>query len=118
MRCVMPAIQESIEELCQQLQRSRDAETKQRLHRLVLIVEGSAGNRGQAAAHLAVHRMMVGVWLARYVREGLSGLFRRGCPGARARATAAAGSGGLDGAASALAPAGRLAVIGKSTGYR
>ncbi len=60
MRCVMPAIQESIEELCQQLQRSRDAETKQRLHRLVLIVEGSAGNRGQAAAHLAVHRMMVG----------------------------------------------------------
>lgn len=118
MRCVTPAIRESIEELRQRLRQSRDAETKRRLHRLVLIAEESVRNRGQAAAHLAVHRMTVGVWLARYAREGLSGLFRRGCPGARARATAAAGSGGLDGAASALAPAGRLAVIGKSTGYR
>lgn len=68
MRCVTPAIRESIEELRQRLRQSRDAETKRRLHRLVLIAEESVRNRGQAAAHLAVHRMTVGVWLARATR--------------------------------------------------
>ena len=59
MRRPLPSIQESLEALRQRLRRVRDAETKRRLHLLVLIAEGTVKDRQQAAAHLAVHREVV-----------------------------------------------------------
>lgn len=84
MRRALPVIHESVEELRARLRRARDAETKRRLHLLVLLAEGTVRDRQQAAAHLAVHRMTVGSGLARYERAGLAGLLERGRPGARA----------------------------------
>ena len=84
MRRALPVIHEDIADLRKHLRRARDAETKRRLHLLVLIAEGAVRDRQQAAAHLAVHRMTVGNWLARYERLGLAGLLKRGRPGAHA----------------------------------
>ena len=83
MRRVLPKIQESLEELRGRLRRARDAETKRRLHLLVLLAEGTVRDRQQAAAHLAVHRNTVGEWLTRYERGGLAGLLHRDQRGAR-----------------------------------
>ena len=84
MRRPLPSIQESLEALRQRLRRVRDAETKRRLHLLVLIAEGTVKDRQQAAAHLAVHRATVGAWLMRYAHGGLTGLLQRDRRGARA----------------------------------
>lgn len=84
MRRALPVIHDDLADLRRCLRQARDAETKRRLHLLVLIAEGTVRDRQQAAAHLAVHRMTVGVWLARYERGGLDGLLQRGRPGAQA----------------------------------
>jgi transposase len=44
------------------------------LHLLVLIKSGQVTSRGQAAAHLALHRNTVATWLQRYRAGGLEAL--------------------------------------------
>ena len=83
MRRALPKIRESLEELRAQLRHAREAETKRRLHLLVLLLEGTVCDRQQAAAYLAVHRNTVGEWLSRYERGGLVGLLHRDQRGAR-----------------------------------
>jgi transposase len=70
----LPPITEGLTALEEQLRRERDPKRKPRLHLLVLLQSGQVTSRGQAAAHLALHRNTVAVWLRRYRDGGLDAL--------------------------------------------
>ncbi len=70
----LPPITEDLTVLEEQLRRERDPKRKPRLHLLVLLKSGLVTSRGQAAAHLALHRNTVAVWLRRYRDGGLDAL--------------------------------------------
>jgi transposase len=70
----LPPITEELETLRDRLRRERAPTRKDRLHLLVLLKSGQVTSRGQAAAHLAVHRNTVGTWLRRYRTGGLEAL--------------------------------------------
>jgi transposase len=70
----LPTITEDLDTLEDRLRRERDPKRKPRLHLLVLIKSGQVTSRGQAAAHLALHRKTVAGWLRRYRDGGLEAL--------------------------------------------
>jgi transposase len=70
----LPPITEDRETLEDRLRRERDPKRKPRLHLLVLLKSGQVTSRSDAAAHLAVHRNTVAVWLRRYRAGGLEAL--------------------------------------------
>jgi transposase len=70
----LPPITEDLETLEDRLRRERDPKRKPRLHLLVLLKSGQVTSRSDAAAHLAVHRNTVAVWLRRYRAGGLEAL--------------------------------------------
>ena len=70
----LPAITEDLEPLKDRLRRERDPKRKPRLHLFVLLKAGQVTSRRDAAAHLAVHRNTVAVWLHPYRDGGLEGL--------------------------------------------
>jgi transposase len=70
----LPPITEDLDILVEQLRRERDPKRKPRLHLLVLLKSGQVTSRGQAAAHLALHRNTVAAWLRRYRDGGLEAL--------------------------------------------
>ena len=70
----LPPITEDLENLEDRLRRERDPKRKPRLHLLVLLKSGQVTSRSDAAAHLAVHRNTVAVWLCRYRDGGLEAL--------------------------------------------
>ena len=55
----LPFIREDLETLHIRLHSERDPKRKPRLHLLVLLKSGQVSSRGQAAAHLALHRNTV-----------------------------------------------------------
>jgi transposase len=65
---------EDLESLQARWRRERDPQLRPRLHFLVLFKSGQVTTRRQAAAHLAVHRNTVAVWLRPYRDEGLTAL--------------------------------------------
>jgi transposase len=67
----LPPILEDLDTLPARLHRERDPKRKPRLHLLVLLKSGPVTSRGQAAAHLALHRNTVAAWLRRYCAGGL-----------------------------------------------
>ena len=70
----LPPILENLDNLQARLHRERDPKRKPRLHLLVLLKSGQVTSRGQAAAHLALHRNTVAAWLRRYCCSGLEAL--------------------------------------------
>jgi transposase len=70
----LPPITADLEPLTDRLRRERDPKRKLRLHLLVLLKSGQVTSRGQAAAHLALHRNTVGTWLRSYQDGGLEAL--------------------------------------------
>src|SRR5919197_761760 len=70
----LPPITEDLETLEERLRRERDSKRKPRLHLLVLLKSGQVTSRGQAAAHLPLHRNTVATWLRRYRDGGLETL--------------------------------------------
>lgn len=70
----LPTITEDLQTLEDRLRRERDPKRKPRLHLLVLLKAGQVTSRGQAAAHLALHRNTVATWLRRYRAGGLEAL--------------------------------------------
>jgi transposase len=70
----LPIIHEDLETLQTRLHHERDPKRKPRLHLLVLLTSGQVTSRGQAAAHLALHRTTVAAWLRRYGDGGLEAL--------------------------------------------
>src|SRR5215216_531558 len=70
----LPPITEDLDILEEQLRRERDPKRKPCLHLLVLLKSGQVTSRGQAAAHLALHRNTVAAWLRRYRDGGLEAL--------------------------------------------
>jgi transposase len=70
----LPPITEDLETLEDRLRHERDPKRKPRLHLLVLLKSGQVTSRGQAAAHLALHRNTVATWLRRYRDGGLEAL--------------------------------------------
>jgi transposase len=70
----LPRIVEDLETLQERLRHERDPKRKPRLHLLVLLKSGQVTSRGQAAAHLALHRNTVAAWLRRYRDGGLDAL--------------------------------------------
>jgi transposase len=70
----LPPITEDLETLEDRLRRERDPKRKPRLHLLVLLKSGQVTSRSDAAAHLAVHRNTVAVWLRHYRAGGLEAL--------------------------------------------
>jgi Helix-turn-helix domain len=70
----LPPIREDLHTLQARLHRERDPKRKPRLHLLVLLKSGHVTSRGQAAAHLALHRNTVAAWLRRYRDGGLEAL--------------------------------------------
>jgi transposase len=70
----LPPILEDLDTLQARLHRERDPKRKSRLHLLVLLKSGQVTSRGQAAAHLALHRNTVAAWLRRYRDGGLEAL--------------------------------------------
>src|SRR4029434_9123456 len=70
----LPFIREDLDTLQIRLHSERDPKRKPRLHLLVLLKSGQVSSRGQAAAHLALHRNTVAAWLRRYCDGGLEAL--------------------------------------------
>ena len=70
----LPCITEDLESLQARLRRARDPQLRPRLHLLVLLKSGQVTTRRQAAAHLAVHRNTVALWLRTYREGGLTAL--------------------------------------------
>jgi transposase len=70
----LPTITEDLETLQVRLRSERDAQLRPRLHLLVLLKAGQITTRRQAAAHLAVHRNTVALWLRTYRAGGLPAL--------------------------------------------
>jgi transposase len=79
-----PTITEDLETLQDRLRRERNPKLKPRLHLLVLLKSGQVTTRGQAAAHLALHRNTVGTWLRAYREGGLATVLTYKEPGAPA----------------------------------
>ena len=80
-----PEIKEDLSSLKQELQKTRDAQCKSRLHMLVLFKEGNEGSahtRKLVADRLAVHRNTIGNWLRVYESGGLEKLLSIGSAGA------------------------------------
>jgi transposase len=67
----LPLIREDLDTLQARLHSERDPKRKPHLHLLVLLKSGQVTSRGQAAAHLALHRNPVAAWLRRYCDGGL-----------------------------------------------
>jgi transposase len=80
----LPPITEALDILEERLRRERDPKLKPRLHLLVLLKSGQVTSRGQAAAHLAVHRNTITDWLRQYRHGGLEALLTYKTPGAPA----------------------------------
>jgi transposase len=70
----LPTITEDLDILQVRLRSERDAQLRPRLHLLVLLKSGQITTRRQAAAHLAVHRNTVALWLRTYRAGGLPAL--------------------------------------------
>ena len=70
----LPAITEDLDTLQARLRSERDGQLRPRLHLLVLLKSGQSTTRRQAAAHLAVHRNTIALWLRTYRDGGLSAL--------------------------------------------
>ena len=70
----LPPIREDLDTLQARLHRERAPKRQSRLHLLVLLKSGHVTSRGQAAAHLALHRNTVAAWLRRYRDGGLEAL--------------------------------------------
>jgi putative transposase len=70
----LPPIREDLETLEDRLHRERDPKRKPRLHLFVLLKSEQVTSRGDAAAHLALHRNPVATWLRRYRDGGLEAL--------------------------------------------
>jgi transposase len=70
----LPPITEDLETLEDRLRHERNPKRKPRLHLLVLLKSAQVTSRGQAAAHLALHRNTVAAWLRRYRSGGLEAL--------------------------------------------
>jgi hypothetical protein len=69
-----PPIPEDLDTLEERLRHERDPKRKPRLPLLVLLKSGQVTSRGQAAAHLALHRKTVAAWLRRSRDGGLEAL--------------------------------------------
>jgi transposase len=67
----LPPIVEDLDTLQERLRHERDPKRKPRLPLLVLLKSAQGTSRGQAAAHLALHRNTVAVWLRRDRDGGL-----------------------------------------------
>ena len=80
----LPAITEDLDTLQTRLRSERDPQLRPRLHLLVLLKSGQGTTRHQAAAHLAVHRNTVALWLRTYRDGGLTALLPYKEPGAPA----------------------------------
>ena len=70
----LPDITEDLDTLQTRLRSERDSQLRPRLHLLVLLKSGQVTTRRQAAAHLAVHRNTVALWLRTYREGGLTAL--------------------------------------------
>jgi transposase len=70
----LPPITEDLHTLQERLRQERNPQVKLRLHLLVLLKSGQVQTRQQAAAHLALHRNTITVWLRRYRQGGLDTL--------------------------------------------
>jgi transposase len=70
----LPVITEALDTLQARLRSERDTQLRPRVHLLVLLKSGQVTTRRQAAAHLAVHRNTVALWLRAYRDGGLSAL--------------------------------------------
>ena len=70
----LPCMTEDLKSLQARLRRARDPQLRPRLHLLVLLKSGQVTTRRQAAAHLAVHRNTVALWLRTYRAGGLTAL--------------------------------------------
>ena len=70
----LPPILEDLDTLQERLYHERDPKRKPRLHLLGLRKSGRVPSRGQAAAHLALHRNTVAAWLRHYHDGGLEAL--------------------------------------------
>ena len=73
----LPCITEDLESLQARLRSERDPPLRPRLHLLVLLKSGQVTTRREAAAHLAVHRNTVALWLRTYRDGGLPALLLR-----------------------------------------
>src|SRR5919202_2127756 len=80
----LPAITEDLDTLQTRLRSERDPQLRPRLHLLVLLKSWQGTTRHQAAAHLAVHRNTVALWLRTYRDGGLTALLPYKEPGAPA----------------------------------
>ena len=80
----LPAITEDLDTLQARLRSERDPQLRPRVHLLVLLKSGQVSTRRQAAAHLAVHRNTVALWLRTYRDGGLTALLTYKEPGAPA----------------------------------
>jgi transposase len=78
----LPTITEDLALLQARLRYERDPQLRPRVHLLVLLKSGQVTSRGQAAAHLAVHRNTIAGWLRRYRHGGLQALLTYKEPGA------------------------------------
>ena len=78
----LPCITEDLESLQARLRSERDPQLRPRLHLLVLLKSGQVTTRREAAAHLAVHRNTVALWLRTYRDGGLPALLTYKDPGA------------------------------------
>jgi transposase len=67
----LPFIREDLDTLQIRLHSERDPKRKPRLRLLVLLKSEQVSSRGQAAAHLALHRNTVAAWFRRYCDGGL-----------------------------------------------
>ena len=80
----LPAITADLDTLQTRLRSERDPQLRPRLHLLGLLKSGQVTTRHQAAAHLAVHRNTVALWLRTYRDGGLTALLPYKEPGAPA----------------------------------
>ena len=80
----LPAITEDLDTLQARLRSEREPQLRPRVHLLVLLKSGQVTTRRQAAAHLAVHRNTVALWLRTYRDGGLTALLTYKEPGAPA----------------------------------
>jgi transposase len=80
----LPCLTEDLASLQARLRSERDPHLRPRLHFLVLLKAGQATTRREAAAHLAVQRNTIALWLRTYRDGGLSALLTSKDPGAPA----------------------------------
>src|SRR5262245_14768471 len=71
----LPCLTEDLESVQARVRRDRDPQWRPRVHLWVLRTSGQVATRRQAAAHLAVHRHTVALWLRTYRQGGLTALW-------------------------------------------